>query len=419
MSSQLVLSVLDSPQGSALSDNLRWLWLGADGQPSAAPTEGDRELLRAQLAERGVATQSAWLLVPGARVGTRELEYSEKEKKHLRSLLPYQLEDEVIGDVDELHFALSPAADGRVTLAFTERSWLQSLFAELAALGVEVTRCWSAPHTLPLPDAGEFATWVLQLDGERVAVRSGSYQGFELDAERCALGLQLLLKTQASQPLPKVQLRAASAAGLARLKQLLPEALRAQVADEQLVADWHPELNGAAIDLCQGEFSQRLPLGRWWLQWKSLSLFAAACVLVYVAIAGVEIYKLNRQNLQLRQQLESAARQAIGQGKIVNAERQLGEMLRQLNPASSAGGSRVMELLSVALPQIAALPSVQVQGMTYIGETGELNINIQADTFATFQTLSDKVKAQGLNAELLSANVQGGVQNARLKITKP
>lgn len=419
MSSQLVLSVSDSAQGSTLGDLFRWCWLGADGQALEQPASGDRETLRTQVAERALGTQSTWLILPGERVGTRLLEFSEKEKKHLRSLMPYQLEDEVIGDVEDMHFALSPAANGKVTLAYTDKAWLQAVFAELAALGMEVTRCWSAPLTLPMPSAESGEAWVLGMIEGRVSLRYNQYQGFDMQPQRTALALQLLLNARELEQLPSLYLRATSEAELAQLKTLMPENLRQSIVDEQLVDAWALDTGGTSIDLCQGEFSQRLPIERWWKQWQSLAIFAGICALVYIASLGLEIFKLNKESLQIRQQIEASARQAIGQGKIVNAEKQLAGVLAQLGPQTSAGGTKVMELLGVALPQIASMPNVQVKGIAYSSETGELNINIQADSFSAFQTLSDKIKGEGLNADLLSANVQGSVQSARLKITKP
>jgi general secretion pathway protein L len=100
-----------------------------------------------------------------------------------------------------------------------------------------------------------------------------------------------------------------------------------------------------------------------------------------------------------------------------DAEKQLTILLRQMEPTQKSGS--VMELLAIALPAIGELPSVQVKGIAYNSETGELNINIQADSFSTFETLSDNIKARGLGAELLSANAQGNVQTARLKVSKP
>src|SRR5690606_27557691 len=81
---------------------------------------------------------------------TRELEYNEKEKKHLRNLLPFQLEDNVIGDVDRFHFALGPLNNGKVCVAYMEKAWLETVFEQLKSIAVEVTQCRSAPLALPL-----------------------------------------------------------------------------------------------------------------------------------------------------------------------------------------------------------------------------------------------------------------------------
>ena len=139
MSQQLVLSINNT------ADDFRWCWL-EDGQPQASAS-GNLDALRAAV---GGLTQQVWLLLPGAKVVIRELEYSEKEKKHLRNLLPYQLEDSVVGDIDELHFALGEAAQGKVAISYIEKSWLQNVFRELTSIGLEISRCWSAPTVLPL-----------------------------------------------------------------------------------------------------------------------------------------------------------------------------------------------------------------------------------------------------------------------------
>jgi general secretion pathway protein L len=47
-----------------------------------------------------------------------------------------------------------------------------------------------------------------------------------------------------------------------------------------------------------------------------------------------------------------------------------------------------------------------------------LNINIQADSFSAFESLSARIRSQGLNAETSSFTAQGSVQTARLKVTK-
>lgn len=421
MSTQLVLAVNTSADGKTLADWFRWCWLGSDGNPQPeTAASGDREALREALGERAAGNQSTWLILPGNSVGTRELEYSEKEKKHLRNLLPFQLEESVIGDVEDLHFALGAPADGRVVVAYTDKTWLQAVFAELAALGIEVTRCWSAPLILPraeeaLSDA--YNHWSLGLYDGQFYLRYAPTLGFSLTASHARMALSLLLTSQERvDRLPDLHLRAATEEDLVKLTELVPAELQSSIKDQVLADAWSLDYGSSAIDICQGEFSQRLPIERWWKIWKSVAIFAGVCAAVYLGVLFFEIHKLSSENLKIRQQIETAARAAIPQGRMVDPEKQLTTVLNQLQPTDRSG--RVMELLVVVLPQVSSVPNVSVKGIAYVGEIGELNINVQADSFATFETLAQNIRTQGFNAEVLSANAQGNVQTARLKITK-
>lgn len=420
MSMQLVLSVNTSADGKTLADWFRWCWLGADGNPQVdTAASGDRDALRAALGERS-ANQSTWLILPGNSVSTRELEYSEKEKKHLRNLLPFQLEDSVVGDVEDLHFALGAPAGGRVVVAYTDKTWLQTVFAELATLGIEVTRCWSAPLVLPLAAdaAGDLSQhWSVGLYDGEFFLRYTPTLGFSVAEAHAPMALALLLgsRDRADGP-PALHLRAASEEDLTRLAALIPAELQGSIQSQTLADGWNLDYGSSSIDLCQGEFSQRLPIERWWKLWKSIAIFAGVCAAVYLGTMIFEIQKLSSENLKIRQQIETAAREAIPQGRMVDPEKQLNTLLNQLQPTTQSG--RVMELLAVVLPQVSTVPNVSVKGIAYVGEIGELNINVQADSFATFETLAQNIRNQGFTAEVLSANAQGNVQTARLKITK-
>lgn len=420
MSMQLVLSVDTSDDGKTLADSFRWCWLGADGVPFSEGTSGDRDALRTALSENAATPQSAWLIVPGSQVNTRQLEYSEKEKKHLRNLLPFQLEDSVVGDVEDLHFALATPANGKVVVAFADKVWLQAAFAELAALGIEVTRCWTAPLTLPLASEAavdSYNHWSLGLYRDQVYLRYASTMGFSVARQHARMALQMLLRDQERvDSLPSLHLRAASEVELAILGELIPAELQDAIASQTLADEWALDFSNSSIDLCQGDFSQRLPIERWWKLWQSVAIFAGVCVAVYLGTLLFEIHKLGGENLKIRQQIEASARTVIPQGRIVDPEKQLATLLKQSQPVSQSAS--VMSLLSLALPQVAQVPNVSIKGISYAGETGELNLSIQADSFGAFETLTQNMRSQGLNAETSSFNAQGNVQTARLKVTK-
>jgi general secretion pathway protein L len=419
MSTQLLLYVNPSNDGQGIADILRWCWLGADGRPDASTAaSGDGDSLQAALPSG--EQQSAWLMLPGHCVNTRELEYSDKEKKHLRNLLPYQLEDNVVGDVDDLHFALGTPAQGRVVVSYINKAWLQETFAHLKTLGVDVTRCFAAPMMMPLhapSDATTHQAWTAGLFDGQCYLRHGTTLGFGVSEQQAAFAFQLMLAELNAEQLVELHLRAESTDALDRLTALLPEQWQSAVASTTVASFWDVDTTHTAIDLCQGEFSQRLPFERWWKTWRSIALFAGACTALYLGALFFEIFTLNRDTVSLRQQIEASTRNVITQGRITDPERQLNTLLKQLQPAASSSG-RVMELLAIILPEVGKVPSVSIKAIAYSADASELNLSVQADSYATFETLAGNIRGHGLNAEVQSANAQGNVQTARLRITR-
>ncbi len=434
MSQQLVLSI------DSTADNFRWCWLSEEGQADMeSAASGNLQSLGAAI---GNLTQQAWLLVPGAKVVTRELEYSEKEKKHLRNLLPFQLEDAVVGDIDDLHFAIGEAKAGKVTLAYTDKSWLRSIFTQLSGIGLEITRCWAAPHLLPFAerelvvetsepvepalDAGTVTdlnasptqTWVLSLEHETVNIRFAEQQGFSVPMSMVAMALNLLIGTQhLADNLPFIVLRANAKARLNVLKMQLPEALVPRVNSELLVDEWELDYQGKAIDLCQADFSQRLPLERWLKIWRGVGILALVTFAVYLSVIMFHIHNLNTKSLALRKQTEAAFREVVPNGQSDDPEKRLRAKLQSLQPKTMTGS--VTTMLAGVLPLVAANPDVTVKVISYTAETGDMMLNVQAHSFNSIESLRTAINGQGFTTEPPVVNVQGDLNVGRLKISKP
>ncbi len=425
MSQQLVLSINNT------ADNFRWCWLH-DGQPQASAS-GNLEALRAAVG--GIALQ-VWLLLPGIKVVTRELEYTEKEKKHLRNLLPFQLEDSVVGDIDELHFAIGDAAQGKVTISYADKNWLTEVFQQFSSIGLEISRCWSAPTLLPFAvpssalvandkevtiaelDAPAKVTWIVALQEGVVNLRYGEQQGFTLPKGHFAIALGMLLSAQGlTDNLPNLVLRATNKGELKTLFSLLPANLTAQVSAQIVVDEWLLDFNGRAIDLCQAEFSQRLPIERWLRLWRNIGILALVTLAVYVSVLMLHSFKLDRENQLIHQQTEAVYRRIEPHGPSDDPEKKLRIKLANMQPKAETGS--VVSLLAGILPLIANSPDVTVKSISYAADSGEININVQAHSFNSIDTLRQTIAGQNFNAELLSANASGEINTARLKISKP
>lgn len=434
MSSQLVVSINSS------ADYFRWCWLGDNQAPvsGAATAAGDLDALRAALGDLG---HQAWLLLPGAKVVTRSLEYTEKEKKHLRNLLPFQLEESVVGDIDDLHVAIGTASAGKVALAYTDKQWLKAIFAKLSNIGIDITRCWATPLVLPLVHSGVSApqessvlessqaageqltaspaiTWTLGFDQGQVNLRFAEQEGFSVPLPLLASALDMLITNQKlGDSLPSLALRAAEQADVDALYKSLPAHLAAQVVSQTLADPWQLDFKGKAIDLCQAEFSQRLPLERWIKLWRGVGILALVTFVVYVGVLGFNIHKLNKENLRLRQQMEAVYRTVVPSGQSDDPEKRLRLKLQQLQPKTQSGS--VVAILAGVFPIIAANPDVTVKVVSYSADSGEMSINVQAHSFNSIDALRQAISSQGYTAELLTANAQGDLNSGRLKITKP
>ena len=433
MSQQLVLSINNA------ADHFRWCWL-QDGQPQSSAA-GNLEALREAI---GTLNRQVWLLLPGIKVVTRELEYTEKEKKHLRNLVPFQLEDSVVGDVDNLHFALGNAAQGKVAVSYTDKAWLRDIFKQLTDIGLEITRCWSAPTLLPLtapesaddviaiqhePDVDELdtdieslkprATWVVALQDGAVNLRVNEQRGFTLPQGHFIIALAMFLKDQGldDNNLPELVLRATSEEELVTLKSLLPENLAAQVRSQYVVDEWQLDFDSAAIDLCQAEFSQRLPFERWLKMWRGVAILAAVTLLVYVGVLWFHTYKLDKENLTIRQQTEAVFRKVVPHGPSDSPDTKLRTRLKNLQPSVQTGS--VVALLAGVFPIVSSNSDITLKMISYTGDNGELTINLQAHAFTSIDNLQKALEAQGYKAELLSSSVQGDLNMARLKLSKP
>jgi type II secretory pathway component PulL len=86
--------------------------------------------------------------------------------------------------------------------------------------------------------------------------------------------------------------------------------------------------------------------------------------------------------------------------------------------ASSAGSSNVVRLIAGVSPAIQNFGDVTVKGMRYSVEGGQLQLNIEAKSFDTFEALRAKIAEAGFSVDLKSANAYGDVHQAQLRVSE-
>ncbi len=322
----------------------------------------------------------------------------------LRLALPTMLEDRLLADAADCHFAFRPtrASTGEesssLPVAVIDRGLLTRAIDAVTESGYRVRAAYSEIYTVPPPAAGVLS---VRVDRGRGIARSGSHEGFAFD-----LG---------DEPPPTLAL-AVRQLGIKRIHAYgkdaprlvaLAEALRVQV-------EVHPnEVDLAstddAVNLLQGAFAQGGMMGSFLpggglpgINARSLRVpLAWAGVAVLVAVVGMNIYylKLDGEARAIRGQMEASFRSNFPQATAVvdpieQTKRQLAD-LRSRAGIPSANDFSVLNARTAVL--LSTAPVGSVSAMEY--RDNALKVKFKpgiGDNPATQNSLRSAAVQQGL-----------------------
>ncbi len=387
-----------------LDGRLAWYSPGSSEEPLWLDDPAAAEKLQAALSQRRLVPLFA---MPGEDVRVSRLAVTPGEKKHIGKSLPFMLEEEVAADIDDLHFASRALASDELAVGVTTRAHMEEWQRQLRAFqGVSL---W-VPEQLLLPwQPGE---WCLVLEGEHAVVRCGEAEGFCIERGMLPPLLEAALAS-GEQPDAVVLYGREQSADVA----LVPAVLRDRVqwrAGNFYSALMLSDLAEPPLNLLQGAYAPRLPLGRWWRQWRAVAaVFAVAFALQLVA-AYVDYRGLKRENLALRAAVEESYRKAFPRGAVVDAEKQLQRQLDALRGSGQSGG--FVSLMNRVGAVIAGNPGTSIASINYSDRADEMRMNIVAQDYEAVERVRTAINGAGLQAVMESSSAQGDQVRARLRV---
>ena len=370
----------------------------------------------ARHALRGIQTI---LIVPGEDVPSHQLAVDESTKRHLAKVLPYELEDEVIDPVDELHFAYHELGSSDVVVHYLRRELIDSYLSELQAFGAEVSAI--VPDYLMLQTDFDGAT--LLQDQDRLLLNQGNGLGLTTDLSLADVVLpRLSLNEEMSG---RFLIYAQTEDVALRLRELLPQALTnesgpsmemVQVRDfwEQLDTD-SPFI---AKSLRQGAYARRLPVEKWARAWKLPAITAGIAFLTAILANALLLSSVQAENKEVRQAITEAAKPVLG-----NSPSSLRRPVRSLktrlegNNTNEGKASNAVALISQSASAVAAQQGVSLRTMRYNNSQQELRLDIEAPSYDVVEALRAALGRNGYNAELLRSNARGDLQQAQIKLS--
>lgn len=385
-----------------LDDKLVWYPPGSSGGPHSLDEEAEREKLAAIVAARRAPVLFA---VPGGDVTLREVSLTPAEKRHIARSLPYMLEEEFAGDIDQMHFASRPLGKLELGVAACTHGVMKRWEERLAELPTTVQ--W-IPEPLLLPwQPGELC---IVIEPAQLIVRGGRNEGFTAERELAAAMLAALPEGCAGTVVVYGDDQAEDTALLPPWMQDAMQWRRGNFAASLMLAEEerHP------LNLRQGEYGANLPVDLWWQQWRLVAGLFGAAFLLQVGATYASYASLEKENFQLRQQIETTYRQVVPSGAVVDAEKQLEQQLSQLR----GGGESVsfVGMMDRIGRVVAAQDGAQVASINFNDKLGDVRLNLVVADFRSVEAIRSGLVAAGLDAVTENSNAQGDRVRARLKV---
>ncbi len=333
-----------------------------------------------------------------------------RNKAKLRKAIPYALEEQLAGDVEQLHFALGPAAAGNQTVAVIENALLQQWLD--ASASQQIIPRAIVPDVLALPwQAGD---WFVASDDRRALVRTGQASGYACDRENLDILLQASLDAAEEKP-GNIHLWQCGDSQPLPWSQEQPRLLRHRCDGEllQLLAE-SLDLNNA-INLLQGDYSVQTDLVKSLRPWRWAA--ALALLLFGLGYAGklIERSQLTTQQQALRQQAEQIYRQTFPDArKVVNPRVQMEQRLKQLRGGGGPSEDKFLDLLASSGKVIGSDKEARLENIRY--RNGRLDLKVSAPTLSKLDNLKNRMQQAGLDTELTNADSAEGKALGNLRI---
>ena len=361
---------------------------------------------RGALAELAAQATGARLVLvaPGEAITLHRVPLPSRKRSTWARAVPYALEDQVVEDIETLHFALGSAPeDDHLPVAVINRDTLRGWLDACTAAGLVPAAIIPEPLLLPWQEGD----WSLVLEEQRIVARTGRWDGFA--SERDLLDLlwnQTTAEAGAARP-QRLRVWGHPPPALAeadwelRLEDSAPEPLQV------FASAYQP---AAVINLLQGAYSPQAHWGRWLRPWRAAAALAGAWLLVQGFSLAYEHWSLRREQTALRAAMEQVYKEAVpGATRIVNPRVQLETRLRELRPTSTSGGA-FLELLHRGGQALTGFTEVTLGGFNY--REGQLDLDLEGGSPALLDQLQQKLSQQpGLQIEMRTTQREGQLQS--------
>lgn len=363
------------------------------------------------LSEKPEGRSDVTLVVPAESVAFHRVSYESAEKRLLAKTVPYNLEEKLLNDVEDLHFSLGPAHDGEVDVAVVSDNTLQELLQQFDDKGIDVSAV--IPEQLLAPVSENTVT--LLVDEERWLVKLPNHAGFALAPDVAAHALQIYLNEQEFIP---EQVNVYGDTQLQdSVESQLPDLLKSNV--HWMEQAYWLTLTSAKprtiVNLLQGSYARTFPFKKLWSFWRLALVLLLAGLIINAIADSVSLSRLKSENMSIRSNIEETYRSVVPKGAMVDPTAQLRRKLAALQGTGST--ESLMPRIYKIGSAIDSVKGVKLRAFNFSDKKREIRITFLADQFKDVEAVRAAIQSLGLKAELEGSSAEGDTTRARLRIS--
>lgn len=325
-----------------------------------------------------------WVVVPAQHVGYARTQIGVRNRDQLAKAVPFALEEQLAEPVEQLHFVVTPRADGTQDAWWINRLRLQQWLDDLAARGVTPTVLLSEAallieHPDNLSGVRDDQRALLLREDARTSVPLAVGTEFPIDAPSLASG------GHAAPTLDEMLLSGAASAPTRPGSNLLSEGFAARHATAQIRS-----------------------------LWRAAAMLALVAIGLSVGWLFADTARLEKRRAVLFEQQQSLYRSVVpGAAAVPDPVGQL----RGLDRSSGGTNSDFFSLAADAASVLGASPHVKLQRLDWRSDVLELTL-IGADVAALDAFREQCAQLPGIEAQLGAVGSIAGGSEGKIQLRR-
>ncbi len=382
---------------------------GEDGSPNLPASVGQLDdFFVAYKAEHGA---ELLLVINSVDISIKSITFSNEERKHILQTASYELEEQFITDIEQLHFSYAKPGDNELLLAVVDGRHMSAWMAPFQQEHINIV----AVLPIAVAQGLDADKWTASASGDLISISLSENKNFTTSFEQARFAWDLA--TRDVEDLPKsITLFCDDDAVAQQIQDSLPSALQGLL--EVQSKAWFEKshwvgLKQSALNMLQGEFRPSVAWAKLWDFWKIPAYLALAMLCVFGLSAYIENYRLEAENLRIRQEMVAVYQEAFPNSHVSDPEKQMRSKMRE--SSTGVASSSFLPLFYQTAGALASFKSISLSTINYDSRNDELRADLVAAQFQDIEKIRQALSEVGIVADLVSSNSVEGGERARMK----